>query len=986
MAEDTSKEKLKGEPHRQDARIKQFRAIQRAIQDDFLASNTAITTPYGKRSMLYADYVASGQPLQSIEDYMQSEVLPLYANTHTTTTVTGLQTTRFRDEARLLVRNVVRASEHDAVIFAGNGVTGAVHRLIHAWDVRRRVLHGDTIVVLSGPYEHHSNIVPWRDAGAIIVTVPEDAAGRVDLLQLEQLAQHHSSASLLVAAFSAASNVTGILTPVDDITAIVHRAGGLVVWDYATAGAYLPIDTNPVGRTQLPSYADTELPSLGSKQADNLAKDAVLLSPHKLPGGVGTSGILVVKKQLLLEQPPLAGGGGSVFYVHQQGHRYTQEIETREEGGTPNLIADIRTGLVMKLHQDACVETIFQHEMELATKALAALRKINNLVLLGSTTLPRLPIFSFLIKHPTSDLYLHHNFVATLLNDLFGVQSRGGCACAGPYAHNLLGIDATMAARFEQSLLESADLDRTHLRRRGEYSGNEAVRPGFVRFNLAWFHTPEQVQHILQAVAFVAEHGWKFLAQYKLDAESGVWVHVNGVRNKTRRWLSHYSIVKRKESPSKTNTTITFDQALITAQELAAQAVKQLKKLPSAPVTTRLTPDAEALRWFVYPDEAHLQGTVNPPFMVRNYTDPTVPTLVDWSDVHDLPPAGSVSSEAATTVQELLLEAQAEIAQLKVEVATLQHHTSPEPQPISDEDKVAESNPILPKLEEQDQEDTSVNLLPACELKLKLDTKQVVSNAAWHHPPKSVLKPTLKALNQFKMLEDGDRVLVCVSGGKDSLSLLHTMKQVQYVFAKRGIRFTLGAATVDPGQASYDPSPLKAYMEALGVPYFFEEQCIMDDASNMDNLASICSFCARMKRGRLYACARREGYNVLLFGQHLDDLAESMMMSMFHNGYLRTMKAHYTVQDGDLRMARPFVFVREKHLRAFAEDPKVRLPVISENCPACFDEPTERHRMKQLLAAQELLYPGLYSSLQSAMMPLMRKNRTGLENKDIDDF
>lgn len=196
---------------------------------------------------------------------------------------------------------------------------------------------------------------------------------------------------------------------------------------------------------------------------------------------------------------------------------------------------------------------------------------------------------------------------------------------------------------------------------------------------------------------------------------------------------------------------------------------------------------------------------------------------------------------------------------------------------------------------------------------------------------------------------------------------------------KKGKKFHLGAITVDPGSSLYDPRPLKKYLAALGVPYFYEEQCIVEQASTLPECSSICSFCSRMKRGRIYACARREGYNVLALGQHLDDLAESFLMSVFHNGRLRTMKANYFVREGDLRVTRPFVYVREKNLRKFAEEK--RLPVIAENCPACFEAPKERHRVKQLLAAQEILFPKLYPSLCSAMHPLMAINKTGVEGR-----
>jgi tRNA 2-thiocytidine biosynthesis protein TtcA len=185
-------------------------------------------------------------------------------------------------------------------------------------------------------------------------------------------------------------------------------------------------------------------------------------------------------------------------------------------------------------------------------------------------------------------------------------------------------------------------------------------------------------------------------------------------------------------------------------------------------------------------------------------------------------------------------------------------------------------------------------------------------------------------------------------------------------------KIDVGAMTVDPMSEDFDPSPLINYMKSLGVPYFFESDKILDNAKKSLQNDSICSFCARMKRGIIYNCARREKYNVIALGQHLDDIAESFLMSIFHNGLLRTMKANYLNDKGDLRIIRPLIYCREKLFKDFAI--KNNLPVIQENCPACFQNPKERQRMKVLLAQQENLFPSLFSSLQKAMIPLMKGN------------
>jgi len=236
-------------------------------------------------------------------------------------------------------------------------------------------------------------------------------------------------------------------------------------------------------------------------------------------------------------------------------------------------------------------------------------------------------------------------------------------------------------------------------------------------------------------------------------------------------------------------------------------------------------------------------------------------------------------------------------------------------------------------------------------------------------PPKNLLRPVGRAIADFSMIQANDRVLLGLSGGKDSLSLLKILLHLQ---RHAPIHFDLGVITVDPMTDSFDPSPLKKYIKSLDLPYFYESQPIMDlGKKHMDN-SSYCSWCARMKRGIMYSTARRENYNVLALAQHLDDFAESFLMSAFHGGQLRTMKANYTVKEGDLRVIRPLVYARERQCRSFAADAK--LPVIPENCPACFDMPTQRQHMKELLAKEEEGNSRIFGSLLTAMSPLIAKN------------
>lgn len=233
-------------------------------------------------------------------------------------------------------------------------------------------------------------------------------------------------------------------------------------------------------------------------------------------------------------------------------------------------------------------------------------------------------------------------------------------------------------------------------------------------------------------------------------------------------------------------------------------------------------------------------------------------------------------------------------------------------------------------------------------------------------PPKALLRPVGKAIGDYAMIREGDRILLAISGGKDSLSLLHILRHLQRYAP---VRFELGAITVDPMVEGFDPSPLKAYLASLGVPYHFLSEPIMDRAKGHMTKDSYCSWCSRMKRGVMYGTARAQGYNVLALGQHLDDLAESFLLSAFHGGRLQTMKAHYVNDAGDIRIIRPLCYVRERQLLDFATT--AQLPVIRDNCPACFRMPTQRAHMKALLSQEESHNKNLFQAILSTMRPLM---------------
>ena len=318
-------------------------ALIDTIRSAVIGDDEAIVTPFGVRRVSYADYTASGRSLSFIEDFIRETVLPLYANTHTESSGTGLQTTRFREDARRIVREACGANERDhAVIFCGSGSTGAIATLIDCLGLRLpaelddryalldRIPSSERPVVFIGPYEHHSNDLPWRESIADLVTVPEDHDGRIDRAALERSLQEHADRPLKIGSFSAASNVTGILSDVAALSSLLHRHGALSCWDYAAAAPYVEIEMTP---------GDDALAAL----------DAIVVSPHKFVGGPGTPGVLVARRELFGNRVPSVPGGGTVAYVNPTEHVYLDDIEQREEGGTPDIVGSIRAGLVFQL-------------------------------------------------------------------------------------------------------------------------------------------------------------------------------------------------------------------------------------------------------------------------------------------------------------------------------------------------------------------------------------------------------------------------------------------------------------------------------------------------------------------------------------------------------------------------------------------------------------------------------------------------------------
>lgn len=551
------------------------------IRDGIIGDDRALEGPYGPRRLTYADYTASGRSLDFIEDYLRQEVLPLYANTHTETSSTGLQTTRFREDARRVIHAAVGGADQDVVIFCGSGATGAINKLVdilnlrlpreldERYDLSGRIPAGQRPVVFIGPYEHHSNELPWRETIAEVVTIAEDQDGRIDQEQLAQELRRFAARPLKIGSFSAASNVTGIVSDTAGISRLLHAHGALALWDFAAAAPYVQIEMNPPadGPDGSPAY-----------------KDAVFISPHKFIGGPGTPGVLVVKRKLLTNKVPTVPGGGTVSYVSADGHTYLTDPAHREEGGTPAIIEAIRAGLVFHLKEAVGAGTIEQLEKDFVDRAIDAWANTPDIVILGNQKAQRLSIVSFVIRH--GDRLLHHNFVVALLNDLFGIQARGGCSCAGPYGHRLLGIDLVRSERFH------AAID----------GGSDGIKPGWVRVNFNYFISEAVFGFIIAAVAFIAREGWRFLPDYTFDAVTGVWRHrqVRAIEPLSLDQIAYCSGRMVYRSHHRTEPESAFAEYLEQARRLASRP-------PAAAARTGwpavLPPELESLRWFPLPGE-----------------------------------------------------------------------------------------------------------------------------------------------------------------------------------------------------------------------------------------------------------------------------------------------------------------------------------------------------------------------------------------------
>ncbi len=549
------------------------------LREQTVGIDSWITTPFGERLQVYADYTASGRALHFIERFMQSLLVP-YANTHTEDDHTGRTMTQALHQAEDIIKRSVNAGAGGRMVACGTGATGAIEKLQQivgvalppatranlAPAVSKESLEENGPVVFVGPYEHHSNEVTWRESLATVVSVNLSDDGGVDLAHLEALLKDSRyQGRMRIGSFSAASNVTGRLSPVHEIAALLHRYDALAVFDYAASAPYVAIDMNP------PAGA----------HAGDATLDAVFISPHKFLGGPGSCGLLVFNERLYRRDlGPSVGGGGTVRYVGPEGHDFFDKIEEREKAGTPGTLQIIRAALAFQVKDAVSADTIHDREQAMLDRAFDRWRDHPLIDVLGHADPgKRIGIVSFNIK--TRDgRTLHPRFVTTLLDDLFGIQSRAGCSCAGPYGHRLLDIDH----------------DTSEIYRHWIGEGYDGIKPGWCRIGFHYAMDDLDVGYIIDAVAFVAEHGERFLDRYDFDMHTGAWTHHHGHRAQVSLALDQAigCLAPERRALGRAVRQGHYRNFLHAARRLAAGP--SVDRKPERP---RIPAEAESLQFFV---------------------------------------------------------------------------------------------------------------------------------------------------------------------------------------------------------------------------------------------------------------------------------------------------------------------------------------------------------------------------------------------------
>jgi len=454
------------------------------FRENIIGYNSTFESPYGKKKLIYADWIASGRLYEPIERKISEVFGPLVGNTHSESSETGTAMTLSYHEAHDIIKQHCNANEDDVIITAGSGMTGMVVKLQRLLGLKIPEQLQDFFklpnelkpVVFVTHMEHHSNHTTWLETIADVVVISPDNNGLVDLSDLKENLEKYKDRKLKIGAFSSCSNVTGIETPFHQMAKIIHHYGGFAFIDFACSAPYSEINMHP---------GDPE---------EKL--DAIFFSPHKFLGGPGSSGVLIFDSKLYQNKVPDQPGGGTVDWTNPWGqHKFVSNIELREDGGTPAFLQAIRAALSIKLKEEMGVDNLRKREEELVQIAFTEMRKIPGLHILADNVEERLGAMSFYIEN------IHYNLLVKILNDRYGIQVRGGCSCAGTYGHYLLHVNPADSKRIT---------DKINL-------GDLSEKPGWIRMSMHPTMTNEEVYYIIYAIKETSENIDDFQKDYTYD-------------------------------------------------------------------------------------------------------------------------------------------------------------------------------------------------------------------------------------------------------------------------------------------------------------------------------------------------------------------------------------------------------------------------------------------------------------------------------------
>ncbi|MBC9797082.1 aminotransferase class V-fold PLP-dependent enzyme [Sinomicrobium weinanense] len=470
----------------------ELEAYFKPFRDNVVGIDQEFESPYGKQRIVYTDWTASGRLYRPIEEKLLQDFGPFVANTHTETTVSGTAMTLAYHEARHIIKEHVNGREDDILIMSGSGMTGVINKFQRILglkvpeNLRKHTDIPDDMrpVVFLTHMEHHSNQTSWLETMAIVEVIPAGEDGLFCMENFEALLEKYQDRPLKIASVTACSNVTGLQTPYYDIARLVHRHGGVCFVDFACSAPYVSIDMHP--------------------EDEEAYLDAIFFSPHKFLGGPGTSGVLLFNKKLYKNMIPDSPGGGTVTWTNPWGeHKYIENIEEREDGGTPGFLQAIKTALSIKLKEQMGVQHILDREHEILEQVFNFLSDVPNVKILASQHKNRLGVLSFFIDD------LHYNLGVKLLNDRFGIQTRGGCSCAGTYGHYLLHVDQETSNK----LVEEISL------------GDLIKKPGWIRMSIHPTLSCEEIRYTCESIKALAENHREWGADYVYDKSKNEFLH-----------------------------------------------------------------------------------------------------------------------------------------------------------------------------------------------------------------------------------------------------------------------------------------------------------------------------------------------------------------------------------------------------------------------------------------------------------------------------